>query len=119
MSRRVLRLAPLVALLLVLQWGTAFAHCLGGLGGPGTAVEICTADGLRTLHLDDLGREQGPAPLHDSCPVCPGAAALDTVAPALPSAPIAYTRALPRLVAGLPPAPARAPPQQPRAPPAA
>jgi hypothetical protein len=119
MSRRALRLAPLVALLLLLQWGTAFAHCLGGLGGNGLTVEICTADGLRTLHLDNQEQENGPAAAYDSCPVCPGTAALEAIDPPSAAAPIAYVRTPPSLIAGLPTAPARAPPQQPRAPPTA
>ncbi|MCO6418863.1 DUF2946 family protein [Siccirubricoccus sp. KC 17139] len=118
MSRRALRHGPFLALLLALQWGMAFAHCIGGLGGHGLAVEICTVDGLRTLHLDGDGRKEA-LPAHDSCPLCPGAAALEPAAPALPALRIAYARAVPPPLAGLPPAPARAPPQQPRAPPLA
>jgi hypothetical protein len=119
MPRRALHLAPLAALLLALQWATAFGHCLAGLGA-GLTTEICTAEGLRTLHLDDQGQDQPPvAGQHDSCPLHPGAAALEPPAPALPAAPVAYALDLPALVAGLPPAPARAPPQQPRAPPVA
>jgi hypothetical protein len=120
MSRRALHLGPLVAVLLALQWAAAFGHCLAGLGGGGLTTEICTAEGLRTLHLDDQGQEQPPGTVqHDSCPLHPGAVALQPAAPALPAAPVAYARILPAMVAGLPPAPARAPPQQPRAPPLA
>jgi hypothetical protein len=119
MSRRALHLGPLIAVLLALQWTAAFGHCLAGLGG-GLATEICTAEGLRVIHLDEQGQEQPPGTAqHDSCPLHPGAAALQPVPSALPPAPIAYALALPPVVAGLPPAPARAPPQQPRAPPAA
>ncbi|WP_207792001.1 DUF2946 family protein [Siccirubricoccus phaeus] len=118
MSRRALRLGPHLALLLALQWGMAFAHCLNALGGHGTAVEICTVDGIRTLHLGADGQPEAPAQ-HDSCPVCPGVPALEPAPPILPVLPIAYVRAPPPRLAGLPPAPARAPPQQPRAPPLA
>jgi hypothetical protein len=118
MVRRFPRLAVVLTLLLAMQWGGAFAHCLGALAHTGgMAVEICTADGIRTLHLD--GDSPAATGEHDSCPLCRAGMALDAPAPRLPPAPVAYARFAPPPVAGLPPAPARAPPQQPRAPPAA
>lgn len=119
MIRRSPLTTVLLALLLMVQWGGAFAHCLAALG-TSQAVEICTADGIRTLHLDAEGQPlDGAPPLHDSCPLCPGNAALPAPPPSLPGIRFAYAVAEVPPVAGLPPAPARAPPQQPRAPPAA
>jgi hypothetical protein len=122
MARRVPPiLTHLLALLLCLQWGMAFGHCLAPLGqGAGLGLEICTAEGLRTLHLEAEGEPRAPGEAaHDTCPVCPAVAGPAPPVPALPPAPVAYAAFLPPPIAGLPPAPARAPPQQPRAPPAA
>lgn len=119
MARRTPLLTVVLALLLAVQWGAAFAHCIGALGAT-QAVEICTADGIRTLHLDAEGQPAAPGDAaHDSCPLCPGATAALPTGPLLPAAIFAYALAAPPPVAGLPPAPARAPPQQPRAPPTA
>jgi hypothetical protein len=119
MTRRSPLLTAMLALLLMLQWGQAFAHCLAALGS-GTGIEICTADGIRILHVDADGQPAGPAgAMHDSCPVCPGGEAPAAPEPGLPALRIAYAPAPAPSRAGLPPAPARAPPQQPRAPPAA
>ncbi len=113
-------LARLLVVLLLLQWGTAFGHCLRLVGaGQGLTVEICTADGLRhvTIPADDggAGDHLSTAPL---CPACQGPAAL-----ALPSPEV--TLAPPVLLAqASEPPPPRAPPPpqpprscQPRAPP--
>ncbi|RAI59418.1 DUF2946 family protein [Roseicella frigidaeris] len=114
----------MLALLLSLQWATAFAHCLAGLSLPAAAghtVEICSADGLRTLLVGEDGQPAAPTShAHDSCPLCPGSAAPAPAAPAVAAQPVRYRLppAAPRL-AGLPPAGPRAPPQQPRAPPLA
>ena len=119
MVRRSPLLTVVLTLLLVMQWGGAFAHCIGALGAT-QAVEICTAEGIRTLHLDAGGQPAAPdTAAHDSCPLCPGATAALPEGPLLPAARFAYAVAIPPLVAGMPPAPARAPPQQPRAPPTA
>jgi hypothetical protein len=118
MVRRAPALRLLLVLLLSVQWGMAFAHCLAPLAAGGHAVEICTADGLRTVLLDADGQDGTPAPAqHDSCPLCPGAAAPGPAAPAVAAVAIRYAVLVPPPVAGRPPAPARAPPQQPRAPP--
>jgi hypothetical protein len=121
MARRVPPiLTQLLALLLCLQWGMAFGHCLAPLGqGAGLGLEICTAEGLRTLHMEEGEPPASGEAAHDACPVCPAVAAPAPPVPALPPAPVAYAAFLPPPIAGLPPAPARAPPQQPRAPPAA
>lgn len=124
MVRRAPALRLLLALLLSLQWGVAFAHCLAPLAASagGHAIEICGVDGIRTLVIGEDGQPQGtPAPqAHDSCPLCPGSAAPAPEAPAVAGHAIRYFAAEHIIrVAGLPPAPARAPPQQPRAPPAA
>ena len=119
MPRRTPLLTVMLALLLAMQWGVAFAHCLHALG-VGQGVVICTADGVRTIHLDAEGQPVAPGEVaHDSCPLCPGGVAPVAAGPQLPAVAVAYARILPPPVAGLPPAPARAPPQQPRAPPTA
>lgn len=113
-------LVRLLTLLLLLQWGTAFAHCLN-LAAPasGLAVEICTAEGI---HRVVLPAEDGDGPRHEasgtlSCPACLGPGALALPAPEVALAP-------PLLLAQAadpppPPAPAPQPPRscQPRAPP--
>jgi len=119
MARRPPLLTAMLALLLMLQWGQAFAHCLGALGAA-SGVEICTAEGIRVLHLDADGQPADPPrAMHDSCPVCPGGVAPASPGPQLPALRIAYAPAPYASREGMPPAPARAPPQQPRAPPAA
>lgn len=119
MARRLPLLTVVLALLLILQWGGAFAHCLAALGA-GDGIEICTADGIRVLHLDAGGQPLSPdMAAHDSCPLCPGGAAPVPPAPSLPALRVAYAPLSVPLKAGMPPAPARAPPQQPRAPPLA
>jgi hypothetical protein len=123
MVRRAPALRVVLALLLSLQWGTAFAHCLAPLAAAegGHSVEICSAEGIRTLVIGEDGQPRSPAPqLHDSCPLCPGSAAPGPEAPAVAASAVRYFAADPTArVAGLPPSPARAPPQQPRAPPTA
>jgi hypothetical protein len=105
MTRRPPLLTAMLALLLLLQWGQSFAHCLAALGAAG-GIAICTAEGIRLVHVDAEGQPTDPPQaMHDSCPVCPGGVAY---------APAPYAGR-----EGMPPAPARAPPQQPRAPPAA
>ena len=122
MARTRPRPARLLALLLLLQWGTAFAHCLRPLAAAagGHGVEICSAEGLKTVLLDDEGRPvPEPAPGHDAtCPGRCGPAAVEPPAPPSAAMPIVWARVAPvRSAEGLPVAPARAPPQQPRAPP--
>ncbi|TDH62223.1 hypothetical protein E2C06_12595 [Dankookia rubra] len=123
MVRRAPTLRVVLALLLSLQWGTAFAHCLAPLatGGGGHSIEICGAEGLRTLVIGEDGQPRAPAPAaHDSCPLCPGSAAPGPEAPRVAATAFRYFAAdRTARVAGLPPSPARAPPQQPRAPPIA
>lgn len=75
----------LLAALLLLQWGTAFAHCLRLAAPPdaGAAdwhLPICTADGLKTLPASALGAassgEDEPKPsgggavAMGACPAC-------------------------------------------------
>jgi hypothetical protein len=126
-----------IALLLSVQWATAFAHCLAPLGlapqglapfagsAGGHSIEICSANGVSTLVIGENGepQEQPGSPTHkshDSCPLCPGGAAPGPEAPAVAGRTLRYFAATHATrMAGLPPAPARAPPQQPRAPPIA
>jgi hypothetical protein len=117
------RLAHFVALLLLLQWSTAFAHCLWSLAaaGAGHSVETCGAGGLIAILLDGEDRPVRKSTAdHAVCPGCCGPVALTPPAPAGVPGPIVWpgeTSTFPR--EGLPVAPARAPPQQPRAPPIA
>lgn len=63
-------LTRLLVLLLLLQWGTAFGHCLRMAAPEGVVhAEICTAEGLRTVTLP---AEEGDAPDHRmAAPICP------------------------------------------------
>lgn len=109
----------LLALLLLLQWGTAMAHCLRSVAAFGqTTIEICTADGLRTVHLDPDDAAKGKLSAgHVACPFCSGSMAPEPGPSVLEPLRVAYAAPLTRSPAGLPPSPPRAPPQQPRAPP--
>lgn len=116
-------LTKLLAVLLLLQWGTAFGHCLrlaAPAAGTGFEIEICTADGIHrmVLPLDD-GQGHGGQRAIPPCPACLGPAA-----PALTPPPVSL--ATPVLLAQAadppaprpsPPAPSPAPSCQPRAPP--
>lgn len=114
-------LARLLALLLLARWAAAFAHCFAPSAAAAGAhgVEICTAEGIRTVLVGEEGRQAPePAAGHPTCPECCGPAALHAPPPPLVAAPFVWPHAPPpRPRAGLPVAPARAPPQQPRAPP--
>ncbi len=113
-------LTRLLVLALLLQWGTAFAHCLRlAPTEAGFAVDICTPDGIHRVVLPG----EGDAPQHAAhglpCPACLGPAAFALVAPEVAVAP-------PVLLAQAadPPQPPRGPPPQipprscqPRAPP--
>lgn len=121
--RRLRTLSPiavwLLTLLLFLQWGAAMGHCLRALGAAaGTTIEICGAEGLRTVHVaPESEADRAPVSSHQTCPACPGS----VVPEARPSiaVPTRLTYVVPeaRPRAGLPPSQPRAPPQQPRAPP--
>lgn len=121
-----LRLAPLSRLLagllflqVVLAPALCLAHAAGLLGG---AVEICTAEGIRVVHLPPDGAPETPAPAaqHDGfCPVChalPQMAGLDAPVPPSPAWVLASRDwGAPRLAA--PPPAIRGPPSGARAPP--
>lgn len=119
MTRPLLRL---VAAVLLLQAVMAPAHCLATAAAPaGLEAVICSADGMRTVHLGPAGQELPDA--HDdsgfcaACPIPPQAMLPEP--PALPSP--AWAGALPAWHAAAPsalPPPARGPPFAPRAPPA-
>lgn len=76
-------LTRLLATLLLLQWGTAFGHCLR-MAAPaaGFAVEICTSDGLHRVVLpaEDEGGDHHKAAAA-ICPACAGPAAVALPAP--------------------------------------
>lgn len=124
--RRRPALTRLIAALLLLQWGTAFGHCLAlAAPAPVLMVAICTAEGIHRVALP-IGDEGGPQDGHGDhglasgmCPACQGPGAV-----ALPAPPV--TLAAPVLLAQAadppPPAPSGPgplPPRscQPRAPP--
>ncbi|MFZ4408179.1 MAG: DUF2946 family protein [Paracraurococcus sp.] len=105
--------------MLLLQWGTAMAHCLRTAAALGkTSIEVCTAEGFRTIHLDFEGTAKGNPPAgHVACPFCAGSMAPEPGPRVVEPVRVAYAVPTPRSPAGLPPSPPRAPPQQPRAPP--
>lgn len=117
-------LMKLLAVLLLLQWGTAFAHCLR-LAAPveGLTVEICTADGVHRIVMPvEQPGEGGDHGGHAAIPPCP--ACLGPAAPALTPPTVVLAPPLLLAQAADPPAPrpalpapSPAPSCQPRAPP--
>ena len=113
-------LTRLLVALLLLQWGTAFAHCLK-LAAPADVLhlEICTADGIRTVALGPDGQEPAPEAQHAAfCPACLGPAAFALPTPEVTLAPpvlLAQAADPPRPAPA--PMPAPTPYCQPRAPP--
>ncbi len=115
-------LTRLLVVLLLMQWGTAFGHCLR-LAAPaeGLTVEICTAEGIRHVTLpveDGEGSHHGIAGAL-SCPACLGPAAAALPAPAVGLAPplLLVQSADPPPAPAPAPRPAPSPSCQPRAPP--
>lgn len=113
-------LTRLLAVLLLLQWGTAFAHCLR-LVAPAQAltIEICTADGIHRVSIPAEPEDHAPHQGAAVCPACQGPGAAALAAPAVVvAAPARLAQA-----ADPPPAPPSAPRPaptpycQPRAPP--
>jgi hypothetical protein len=125
-----------LAALLLLQWGSAFAHCLrmapAATAGDDLHLAICTPEGLRQVSLSELAADDGgaddrdaergaghePSAVSGACPVCHSlGAALPPAGPTV-SAPLVYVQAT-----AAPPPPASPPQQarprscQPRAPP--
>lgn len=116
-------LIRLLAAVLLLQSGVAVAHCLRGMGGSeGLVVEICSAEGMRTIRLDANGEplaDHAPAAEGGFCPACHGLPAVDLPAPPRLSSPAWLGEAVNWAMApgdGWQP-PARAPPYATRAPP--
>ncbi|MBS7811261.1 DUF2946 family protein [Roseococcus pinisoli] len=118
--------APLilfVAALLFWQSGLAAAHCLRAMSHGGDAVEICSIDGVRVIHLDDQGNPLADQPSDSMaggfCPVCHGMPAVALPEPPMLALPAWTGEAVAWHAAGearlLPPA--RAPPYRTRAPP--
>jgi len=116
-------LTRLLVLALLLQWGTAFAHCLRFVPvQAGFAVDICTPDGIHRVVLP--GEAGDEAPQHAShgmpCPACLGPAASAITPPEVTiMPPVVLAQS-----ADPPPTPPRNPPPQlpprscqPRAPP--
>ncbi len=125
-------LTKLLVVLLLLQWGTAFAHCLaltqrGAAQADGFTVEICTADGIHrvVMPLQPAGEQNSDGGEHDGhgtalpCPACQGPAAFAlTPPPVVLAAPILLAQAADPPPAPRIPAPTPQPsPCQPRAPP--
>jgi len=116
-------LTRLLAVLLLVQWGTAFGHCLRlAAPGPAPAIEICSAEGLR--HVVRPSGEEGPrhgkAMAASLCPACQGPAAVAMPAPTISlTAPVALVLAADPPPPAPAPAPAPSPSNRPRAPPAA
>lgn len=118
MPRRHPVLTSLLAALLLLQWGTAFAHCVRLAPAQDFAIEICTADGIHRVLLDGEGGERKALPT-GVCPACLGPAAV-----ALPPPPVALALPIELAQSADPPPappssprPAPTPHCQPRAPP--
>jgi hypothetical protein len=136
MRVRPIPLRIVLAALLLLQWGSAFAHCLrlapSATAGGELHLAICTPEGLRQVALSELAAgDKGTADDGDTergeghalaasgvCPACSSlGAALPPVGPTV-SAPLVYAEG-----PDAPPPPAAPPPQrqsrscQPRAPP--
>lgn len=115
-------LTRLLALLLMLQWGTAFAACLH-LAAPadGVTIEICTAEGIRhvTLPAEEPGQDDDRMAGAPSCPACLGPAAATLPAPVVAlAAPVILAQSADPPPAPPPaPRPAPSPSCQPRAPP--
>lgn len=117
-------LTRLLVLALLLQWGTAFAHCLRfAPAESGFAVDICTPDGIHRVVLpgEYQGENQGDgrdAKHGMPCPACLGPASLAMTPPDVAlAAPVVLAQAAD------PPPPRTPPPStpprscQPRAPP--
>jgi hypothetical protein len=88
--RRFPALTRLIAALLLMQWGMAFAHCAKATAPVAFAVEICTAEGIQrvSLPIEDGDRQphQAAPPI---CPACQGPAAFAIPAPeAILAAPV-------------------------------
>lgn len=99
-------LTALLAALLLLQWGTAFAGCLRPAAvAASLSIEICTPDGLRHVTLPG---EPGEADRHAAggmpCPACLGPAAV-----ALPAPPVSIAPPIRLVQSADPPPPAPAP----------
>ena len=116
-------LIRLFAALLFLQSGVAAAHCLRGISaGGGMLIEICSADGMRTIRLDAEGApapEAPPASASGFCPACHGLPEITLPEPLLFAAPAWTGEPIAWHAAGTPRLrlPARAPPYATRAPP--
>ncbi len=104
-------LTKLLVILLLLQWGTAFGHCLRLATPPaGLVVELCTPDGLHRITLPGEERDSAPKLAAMVCPACQGPADV-----ALPPPPV--TLAPPVVLAQAPDPQAPPPPPRPASPP--
>ena len=96
-------LIRLLSLLLLLQWGSAFAQCLHLPASPAALhVEICTAEGIRLVVMPGEAPET-PDEAGGFCPLCAGPSLL-----ALPAEPATLLAPL-VLVQATEPAPAPSP----------
>lgn len=121
MARLTRPLLRLIAAVLLLQTVVAPAHCLAMAAAPaGMEAVICTAEGMRTVHLGPDGQEMPAGHEHGgfclACHALPQAAA---AAPPAVSEPIRTATAVAwerGTTEGLPPE-ARGPPYRPTGPP--
>ena len=111
------------AALLFLQSGMAAAHCLRGMAvSEEMLVEICSADGMRTIRLDADGEpapDAPPASASGFCPACHGLPDIILPEPPILAVPAWSGESTTWHAAGTPRlrAPGRAPPYAMRAPP--
>jgi Protein of unknown function (DUF2946) len=107
-----------LALVLCLQWGSAYLHCLRLATVWGGDIQICGVDGPDGHDGQTNAPAKGQKASSSVCPACGALHAIQAPIPPLITQPIGYALIeQPLHRAGLPPQPARAPPQQPRAPP--
>lgn len=111
-------LIRLLAVLFFVQSGVALAHCLRGMAPTGaTLIEICSAEGMRSIRLDE-GDTRGEA--GGFCPICQALPEVTVPVPPgvsspawLPGATVWHAAGMPRLAP-----PTRAAPYEGRGPPA-
>lgn len=106
-------------MLLLLQWGGLYAHCLQAAWSGLDGVPICGPGGEAARVASDQPTDQQADRAPSSvCPACCAIAAIEPPTAATLGALVRYAAPnRPNLPAGLPALPPRAPPQQPRAPP--
>jgi hypothetical protein len=108
-------LTKLLVVLLLLQWGTAFAHCLRLAAPPDAfAVEICTPEGIHRVVMmpADPDADHDGHGSHATVPPCP--ACLGPASPALTPPTVALAAPVQLAQAADPPPPPPIPAPAPR-----